>query len=236
MTAYKTILVIDSALRGFSIAVIAPHLDVPLMVQTEMERGQAEHLVPAINDLMNKAGLAFSDLEALLVTRGPGAFAGLRIGLSTARAMAVSLGIPLFGMSTFDALVLTFRSQSSAQEGFCVVLETKRQDFYAQFYNDQYEPLSEGAALSKERLGIILKQHNINLIIGDAGTRTLEAFPYLHLNSCDLSLSNTAACAKAFAENTGQTIFELNPAPLYLRDADVSLPKTPYRTLENCKT
>jgi len=51
-----------------------------------MERGHAEALAPMIEDAMREAGIAFAALDGIAVTVGPGAFTGLRIGLSMARA------------------------------------------------------------------------------------------------------------------------------------------------------
>ncbi|RDC71517.1 tRNA (adenosine(37)-N6)-threonylcarbamoyltransferase complex dimerization subunit type 1 TsaB [Rhodovulum sp. 12E13] len=67
-----------------------------------MARGQAEALVPLLQRLMAGAGHDLSELTALGVGIGPGNFTGTRIAVATARGLALSLGRPAIGISTFD--------------------------------------------------------------------------------------------------------------------------------------
>ena len=70
----------------------------------DMGRGQAERLVPLLDEVIKSAGLDWSDLSALAVGIGPGNFTGIRISVSTARGLALALDIPAIGVSTFDAI------------------------------------------------------------------------------------------------------------------------------------
>lgn len=72
----------------------------------EMTRGQAEQLVPLLEDLLTEAGKTWDDLDSLGVGIGPGNFTGIRISVSAARGMALGLGIPAVGVNGFDALAL----------------------------------------------------------------------------------------------------------------------------------
>ncbi len=69
-----------------------------------MKRGQAEHLVPLLQEVLSEAGKTVDDLDAIGVGIGPGNFTGIRIAVSTARGLALSLGIDAIGVSTFEAL------------------------------------------------------------------------------------------------------------------------------------
>ena len=66
------------------------------------EQNHSVELAPAIRELMGRASVEMAQLEALFVARGPGGFSALRVGISTAKTMAVSLGIPLVSVPTLD--------------------------------------------------------------------------------------------------------------------------------------
>ncbi|MFD1509540.1 tRNA (adenosine(37)-N6)-threonylcarbamoyltransferase complex dimerization subunit type 1 TsaB [Lacimonas salitolerans] len=70
----------------------------------DMARGQAERLFPLLDDMLTEAGVAWADLTRIGVGIGPGNFTGIRISVSAARGLALSLGIPAIGVSTFDAI------------------------------------------------------------------------------------------------------------------------------------
>jgi tRNA threonylcarbamoyl adenosine modification protein YeaZ len=70
----------------------------------EMGRGQAERLMPMLEEMLVEAGVGWSDLDALGVGTGPGNFTGLRIAVAAARGLALSLGIPAIGVSAFDVI------------------------------------------------------------------------------------------------------------------------------------
>ncbi|MCP1170122.1 tRNA (adenosine(37)-N6)-threonylcarbamoyltransferase complex dimerization subunit type 1 TsaB, partial [Limimaricola sp. ASW11-118] len=68
-----------------------------------MAKGQAERLMPFLEELLASEGLGFKDLAAIGVGCGPGNFTGLRIGVSAARGLALGLSIPAVGVSGFEA-------------------------------------------------------------------------------------------------------------------------------------
>lgn len=66
------------------------------------EQNHSVELVPAMRELMGRAGVEISQLDAIFVAKGPGAFSALRVGMSTAKALAVALQIPLVSVGSLD--------------------------------------------------------------------------------------------------------------------------------------
>ena len=70
----------------------------------EMKKGQAERLMPMLSEVLADAGTAWDELDAIGVGVGPGNFTGIRISVSAARGLAMSLGIPAVGVNAFEAM------------------------------------------------------------------------------------------------------------------------------------
>ena len=70
----------------------------------EMGCGQAERLMPLLEEVLAEGGARWRDLDRLGVGIGPGNFTGIRISVAAARGLALSLGIPAIGISTLEAI------------------------------------------------------------------------------------------------------------------------------------
>src|SRR5262249_27068835 len=130
MERFQNILAIDTALGACSagLRVNGKHF-----ARSEiMLSGHAERLMPMINEVMEEAGVKFPDLDTVVTTTGPGAFTGLRIGLSAAKSLGLALDIPVFGITTLQALALQYSAEKKPSGPLGVILETKREDFYFQ--------------------------------------------------------------------------------------------------------
>jgi tRNA threonylcarbamoyl adenosine modification protein YeaZ len=98
------VLAIDTALGACSAAVL--DTEQPGVLANEslpMVRGHAEALMPLVADLMRRADLAFTALDRIVVTTGPGSFTGLRVGIAAARGIALAADKPVVGVSTLSA-------------------------------------------------------------------------------------------------------------------------------------
>ncbi len=98
------VLAIDTALDACAACVL--DTDENRLVAHEslpMKRGHAEALMPLIARVIDTAGIAFSSLDRVAATTGPGSFTGLRVGLSAARGIALAAGKPAVGVTTLMA-------------------------------------------------------------------------------------------------------------------------------------
>lgn len=114
-----------------------------------MVHGQAEALVPLLQQVLADAGLDWADIDRIAVTSGPGSFTGLRVGLATARGLAVATGLPVVGVTTLEAFAHALPEAARAQAGTVLAaVDTRRDDVYVQaFAGATLTPLSEPLAL-----------------------------------------------------------------------------------------
>lgn len=197
-----------------------------------MPRGQAEALVPAVQQVLEKAGGVFSDVDLIATTVGPGAFTGLRIGLSTAQAFGLALKKPVAGVTTLEILAAQYFADNELSEQLlCVLIETKRQDYYCQFFNADGTEYTEPQALAGEAVRDIQGEKEA-LYIGDAIKRfSEERFADDSTKVCKgYELPDPCLIASMALER-----YEKNnirpPEPLYLRGADVSSSKKEQRVI-----
>jgi len=87
----------------------------------------SERLLPALEWLLATLGLSLRDCAAVAVSQGPGSFTGLRAGIATAKGLAFSLGVPLFGISTLEALAA---NAPPAAGPVCAVLNARRGEVF----------------------------------------------------------------------------------------------------------
>lgn len=161
----------------------------------EMSRGQAEEIMPMLGRVLSDAGVTPADVDCVAVTIGPGSFTGLRIGLSTARGFALSLGLPCIGVSTFAVTALAAKDKISDAQKLLVVIEPRRDDIYAQLFDKNLNPLSNGAALDAGGLKSLVADAGGNIaVVGDGRARAIEMLGDIknEITVPDISLLNGA--------------------------------------------
>jgi len=216
------ILAADTALGACSVAIldgetILSHKFVP------MERGHAEALAPMVDQTMREAGLAFTKLDRLAVTTGPGTFTGQRVGLAFMRGLRVALKKPLIGVTTLEAMCA-----AALVDGGCdfaaAIHDARRNEAYLGIASHDgvfLEPVL--VALDDAAKTIAKKISGTVAVAGTAAERVAADLSLLgiearmtHIRQPDaLWIARIAAKAKATSNA---------PSPLYLRAPDAKLP------------
>lgn len=230
----RTVLSLDTSMNGCSVSLYDAKEQTFVQKTEQMSRGQAEALMPMVLDVSRESGVPLKDIDRFAVTIGPGAFTGVRIGLSAAKTLSFAAGKPLCGFSTLEVIAAKRISEKdNVPETVAVILESKRKDFYIQLFDQKGLPLTEPDALNIEEITTVLDKAGHGELIGDGVTRFLNETKDLFSKNWfaeDMlyNLPDTNCLAElAFHYDAG--FKEIHP--LYLREADVSKSKKKFRVL-----
>ena len=102
---------------------------------------QSETLVPALDYVLEKTGLAKSELDYTTLTIGPGSFTGLRLGISALKAIECAFGTPVFGVSSLETYAYAYKDL-----GFPILacIDANKDRFYAGLYKEGFVILPDG--------------------------------------------------------------------------------------------
>lgn len=180
----------------------------------DLGKGHAEHLMAVIAEALKAGAIDYAGIGAIAVSVGPGSFTGLRVGVSTARGLALALKIPAIGVTTLEALA---GEAAAAFPGRAVLaaLDAGREEIHAALY-DQMSVLTYGPAVATlaEATGMAIESAAVLAgtaaaqIAASAG-RGFDIGP--RTATADILTYARLAAAKGQGER---------PKPLYLRGAD----------------
>jgi tRNA threonylcarbamoyladenosine biosynthesis protein TsaB len=206
--------------------VVAAGGEVLALKHAAMMHGQAEALLPMVDEAMREAGLTISAIDFVAVTTGPGSFTGIRVGLAAARGIALAGNFPLIGVSSFEAAAAAAAETVCAGRCLLVALESRRADLYVQLFEDSACPLSEPAAVLPEALTAAVDAAagaRSLAIAGEAATRAAVALAgrsgvMLIEKTLPLAVGLSRAALRRWREGERGG----DPRPLYLRSPDVT--------------
>jgi tRNA threonylcarbamoyladenosine biosynthesis protein TsaB len=121
------ILAFDTSAAHCAAALLLP--DRLILRHEPMEKGQAERLMPLLEEVLAEGGLVWGDLKALAVGTGPGNFTGVRIAVAAARGLALGLEIPAVGVTRLEALAY------GLSRPLTVIEDARRGEVYVQAFD-----------------------------------------------------------------------------------------------------
>ena len=185
------------------------------LVSQECAVGQAEILIPMILQAAEKAGCSLKQTDMVAVARGPGSFTGVRIGLAAAKGIGLALNKPVIGITNFEACAYNLKKKA------WIVLESKRDDYYAQPFDENGKALTEPSVMTAEQMKEFLPFN----VAGDGARRLKEEFDEKGIGEkiklLPLFDSSGAIAVGLLALEKKDT--PQPPEPVYLRPADVTL-------------
>lgn len=110
---------------------VADRRGVAARLTTESAKTHSETLLEAVCGVLDTAGIKFDALELVAVGLGPGTWTGLRVGITTAKAIAYALSAPIVGVSTLDA---TAAGVTGYEGVLAVIVDARRHEVYGRRY------------------------------------------------------------------------------------------------------
>lgn len=154
---------------------IGSHQGVLASFHLAQGRRHVETLAPAIDFVCRQAEVQPQDIAAIAVDVGPGLFAGLRVGVATAKAMAMALRVPTLGVSSLDLLAFPVRHTTRL---IVPVIDARRNELFYAFYRQVpggAQRLSEYQLGSPQDLASeLLARGEESLVVGDGALRYYE--------------------------------------------------------------
>ena len=226
-SAGPVVLALDSAGAGCSVAVAAGET-VIAAERCTAAHGQTESLLPLVDSVMRRASVSASALHIVGTTIGPGSFTGIRIGVATARGIALATRARSIGVTGFETVVASLRARThEGSTGFLLVaLESRREDLYIQLFDQAFRPLgnpsTEMPTQLDKTLTRIIGAAPLS-VAGDAAQRAAEmVLPYRDTVVIAGSEPD-AGVLRAVLRRALESENLPKPLPLYLRPPDVTV-------------
>ena len=214
------VLAFDTCMAACSAALIRGQ-EPPLIRSERMERGHSEALFPMVAALMREAGLAFTDLDRIAVTRGPGSFTGVRAGIAAARGFALGCGADIVTATSLEAIArgcAGLLTEAERRGGFLIAHDARRGELYVQLFDAAGRAVSEAALASPQDAALLAR---------DAGLAAGSGAPLLAAEAQRLGFTVSARFPDLLpqAVHLAELALERQPdggpvSPLYLRAPD----------------
>ncbi|UMY65988.1 MULTISPECIES: tRNA (adenosine(37)-N6)-threonylcarbamoyltransferase complex dimerization subunit type 1 TsaB [unclassified Flavobacterium] len=182
------ILNLETATKNCSVALARDGVLVALREVADAGYAHAERLHVFIEECLAEAEAAFSDLDAIAVSEGPGSYTGLRIGVSAAKGLCYALGKPLIAVPTLEVLARAANTQTGT---IVAMLDARRMEAYTAVFS------ADGTQLRETQPEILTPTSFADLpapiwLIGDAQAKFRELAPEADFQFCEAILYPSA--------------------------------------------
>ena len=203
--------------------------------ESDEERNHAKKIGVFVDELLRESGVAADELDAVAVSKGPGSYTGLRIGVSFAKGLCYGQNIPLVAVGSLDSLTEVAREDYEAgildvenwnEATLCPMIDARRMEVYTQLFN------AEGTAQSAVEAKIIdeesFAEERISgkpfVIFGSGAAKCVDVLQGATLIDIVPSARGMARLAEqAFIEGKTEDVAYFEP--FYLKDFVVGVAK-----------
>ena len=165
-----------------SVCAVALSQDGKLVAEkhTSEPRAHAQMLTVFIDELLAEAGFAYEHLDAICVSKGPGSYTGLRIGVAVAKGLCYALDKPLIAINTLYSMTACMKEQlkqiSIPDKNdilFCPMIDARRMEVYTAVYDPQLEEITSTKALVIDINSFTEFRDNRLIFFGDGSSKII---------------------------------------------------------------
>lgn len=171
--------------------------------ESKEQKSHAALLTVFIDDILRENGLRAHELEAIAVSKGPGSYTGLRIGVSVAKGVAYAASVPLIGIDTTLSMFWGLKSsgernpEADKNTLFCPMLDARRMEVYYAIYDNK---------------GTIVKSIAAEIINEDSFISVFESYDIVFFGDGAAKCKEIIKHPKAFFEND----FSISASHMYI--------------------
>ncbi|WP_276360821.1 tRNA (adenosine(37)-N6)-threonylcarbamoyltransferase complex dimerization subunit type 1 TsaB [Daejeonella sp. H1SJ63] len=217
----QLILLIETATSTCSVA-LSENGNIIAVKEVNERNIHASHITLFIGEVMQQAGKKYSDLNAVAISKGPGSYTGLRIGVSTAKGLCYALDIPLIGVDTVEAMASGMLGQQEIPDDSLLIpmIDARRMEVYTGIFEKDMKAIEPVSAKIVDEGSFVEFNDRQLYLFGDGAGKFEEMFAdYRNVHFIDFvnsaSNMNLLACSK-FLNNEKENLAYFEP--FYLKD------------------
>jgi len=229
------VLAFDTATSATAVALTGRVVECPIELRDDPEPGRrpghAQQLLALARRALDGESLRFSDVDRIVVGTGPGSFTGLRIGLATARALALASGAEIVGVSTLRVLASPALDAIGSASVVAPILDARRGEVFVEAFRGPTQVLTP-RAVSPQRLVEIVQEggawsKRVWLAVGDGAVRFRSILEPVGISipadASPLHRVSALVLAELGTQATPVPRAEVLPDYLRLPDAEITL-------------
>ena len=220
------ILCIETATRVCS-AALCREGKPPGVKESHEQKSHASSLTVFIQDILEENSLTTGDLDAVAVSKGPGSYTGLRIGVSVAKGIAYASGLPLVAIPTTLSMYYGGKRLGD-YDYYCPMIDARRMEVYTAVYDREGNEIKEISAeiITEVSFSEILDRGSM-LFFGDGAGKSSELIKHPSATFNDsFTISSTDMCLPAFEAYKNKRFEDVAYfEPFYLKDFIATIPR-----------
>lgn len=220
------ILNIETATKNCSVCLSSNDKILSLIEFNEGQFSHAEKLHSFILEVLKQSGKSMQDIDAIAVSKGPGSYTGLRIGVSTAKGLCFALDKPLISIPTLN--VLSQIVDANQGDFIIPLLDARRMEVYSAIFDDNYKQIRETQAeiIDENSFSEYLNRGKVYLV-GDGSAKCSEVIVHDNIVFLNDKFPSAKEMAKLSYDKLINDDFEdvAYFEPFYLKDFVAGIPK-----------